>query len=47
MGGSTNTILHGLAIAHEADVAYPLERINAISDKVPYICKVSRLANGI
>jgi len=41
MGGSTNTILHGLAIAHEADVAYPLERINAISDKVPYICKVS------
>jgi dihydroxy-acid dehydratase len=41
MGGSTNTILHGLAIAHEADITYPLERINAISEKVPYICKVS------
>ena len=31
MGGSTNTVLHGFAIAHEAGVDYPLERLNEIS----------------
>jgi dihydroxy-acid dehydratase len=41
MGGSTNTVLHALALAHEAGVEYPLERINAIADRVPYLCKVS------
>ncbi len=41
MGGSTNTILHGLAIAHEAGIAYSLERINRISERVPHLCKVS------
>jgi dihydroxy-acid dehydratase len=41
MGGSTNTVLHALAIAHEAGISYPLERINQISEKVPYLCKVS------
>jgi dihydroxy-acid dehydratase len=41
MGGSTNTILHGMAVAHEAGVDYPLERIDAIAQKIPYICKVS------
>jgi len=41
MGGSTNTILHGLALANEAGVQYDLERINAISQKCPNICKVS------
>lgn len=41
MGGSTNTVLHTLAIANEAGVAYDLERINAISQKCPNICKVS------
>ena len=41
MGGSTNTVLHALALAHEAGVDYPLERINAIADRVPYLCKVS------
>ena len=41
MGGSTNTVLHGLAIAHEAGLEYPLERINAISKAVPHLCKVS------
>ncbi len=41
MGGSTNTILHGMAIAHEAGLDYPLERINQLSDKVPHLCKVS------
>jgi len=41
MGGSTNTVLHTLAIANEAGVEYGLERINAISAKCPNICKVS------
>lgn len=41
MGGSTNTVLHTLAFAHEAGIKYPLERINAIADKVPHLCKVS------
>jgi len=41
MGGSTNTVLHALAIAHEAGVTYDLERINRISQKCPNICKVS------
>ncbi len=41
MGGSTNTVLHSLAIAHEAGIKYDLERINAISKRCPNICKVS------
>ncbi|MCP5061728.1 MAG: dihydroxy-acid dehydratase [Ignavibacteriae bacterium] len=41
MGGSTNTILHTLALAHEAGVDIELEDINKISDKTPNICKVS------
>ncbi len=41
MGGSTNTVLHGLAIAHEGGFDYPLSRINEISTKVPHLCKVS------
>ncbi len=41
MGGSTNTVLHTLAIAHEAGVSYPLERLNEVSARVPNICKVS------
>lgn len=41
MGGSTNTVLHTLAFAHEAGIAYPLERINAIAEKTPYLSKVS------
>ncbi|MFZ5884892.1 MAG: dihydroxy-acid dehydratase [Chloroflexota bacterium] len=41
MGGSTNTVLHTLALAHEAGVDYPLTRINAVADKVPHLCKVS------
>ena len=41
MGGSTNTVLHTLALAHEADVDYPLSRINSVAEKVPHICKVS------
>ena len=41
MGGSTNTVLHGLAVANEAGIKYDLGRINAISAKCPNICKVS------
>jgi len=41
MGGSTNTVLHALAIAHEAGVPYDLDRINAISARCPNICKVA------
>jgi len=41
MGGSTNTILHGLALAHEAGIDYPLSRIDEISEQVPHLCKVS------
>jgi dihydroxy-acid dehydratase len=41
MGGSTNTVLHTLAIANEAGIAYPLERINEIAAKVPHLCQVS------
>jgi dihydroxy-acid dehydratase len=41
MGGSTNTVLHGLAVANEAGIKYDLERINAISAKCPNICRVA------
>ena len=41
MGGSTNTVLHALAIAYEAGIDYSLERINQISLKVPHLSKVS------
>jgi dihydroxy-acid dehydratase len=41
MGGSTNTVLHTLAIASEAGIAYDLERINQINARCPNICKVS------
>ena len=41
MGGSTNTVLHTLAVAGEAGIKYDLERINAISAKCPNICRVS------
>jgi len=41
MGGSTNTILHTLAIAREAGIPYDIARIDAISKRVPCLCKVS------
>ncbi len=41
MGGSTNTVLHLLAAAHEAEIPYDLARINAISRRTPYLCKVA------
>jgi dihydroxy-acid dehydratase len=41
MGGSTNTVLHTIAIANEAGVRLELEDLNKLAEKVPYICKVS------
>jgi len=41
MGGSTNTVLHTLAFAHEAGINYSLEHINQIAKKIPQLCKVS------
>jgi len=40
MGGSTNTVLHTLAIAHEAGIEYDLRDINKIAEKVPYLAKI-------
>ncbi len=41
MGGSTNTVLHLLAIAHEAEVDFTMEDMDALSRKVPCLCKVA------
>jgi len=41
MGGSTNTVLHTMALAHEAGIKYDLKSLNALSKKTPCICKVS------
>lgn len=41
MGGSTNTILHILAVAAAAEVEMNLADLNALAERVPYICKVS------
>ena len=41
MGGSTNTVLHTLAIANEAGIDYDLTRINDIAKKTPYLSKIA------
>ncbi len=41
MGGSTNTVLHILAIAREAEVDFSMNDIDALSRKIPVLCKVS------
>jgi dihydroxy-acid dehydratase len=41
MGGSSNTVLHTLAVAHEAGVPLTLEAVNAVSERVPHLCKVA------
>lgn len=41
MGGSTNTVLHMLAIANEAEIEYDLTRINEIAERIPYLSKIS------
>jgi dihydroxy-acid dehydratase len=45
MGGSTNTVLHTLAIASEAGIEYPMSRIDEVSRRVPHLCKVSPASN--
>lgn len=47
MGGSTNTVLHTLAIANEAEVDFDLNEINKLAERVPYICKVSPAAQNV
>jgi len=41
MGGSTNTVLHMLAVAHEAGIEYDIERVNRLSRQTPNVCKVA------
>jgi dihydroxy-acid dehydratase len=41
MGGSTNTVLHILAVAHEAEVDFTMRDIDALSRRVPNLCKVA------
>ena len=46
MGGSTNTVLHVLALAHEAGLDYPISRFNDVSDRIPHLAKVSPAWDG-
>ncbi|WP_026297111.1 dihydroxy-acid dehydratase [Paenibacillus daejeonensis] len=41
MGGSTNTVLHTLALAHEAGFEYPVSRINEVAERVPHLAKIA------
>jgi len=41
MGGSTNTVLHTLAIAHEAGIDFPISRINEVAERVPHLAKIA------
>lgn len=40
MGGSTNTVLHTLAIAHEAEIPYNMQQINEVAKRIPYLAKI-------
>jgi dihydroxy-acid dehydratase len=46
MGGSTNTVLHVLALAHEAGIEYSLDRFNVIAERTPHLVKVSPAWDG-
>ncbi len=46
LGGSSNTVLHLLAIAHEADIKFPLAELNAISARTPHLCRMSPVVGG-
>lgn len=41
MGGSTNTVLHTLALANEAGIDYDLNRVNEIAKRTPYLSKIA------
>jgi dihydroxy-acid dehydratase len=45
MGGSSNTILHLLAISHEAEVNFKMKDVDELSRKIPVLCKVSPSSN--
>jgi dihydroxy-acid dehydratase len=46
LGGSTNSVLHLLAIAHEAGVDIPLQELNEYSDRTPHLCRMSPAVGG-
>jgi dihydroxy-acid dehydratase len=46
LGGSTNSVLHLLAIAHEAGVDIPLQDLNEYSARTPHLCRMSPAAGG-
>ncbi len=46
LGGSTNSVLHLLAVAHEAGVEIPLADVNDYSARTPHLCKMSPAAGG-
>jgi len=46
LGGSTNSVLHLIAVAHEAGITFPLSELNILSARVPYLCKMSPAAGG-
>ncbi len=41
LGGSTNSVLHLMAIAYEAEIDFPLSLVNEISSRIPTLCKIS------
>jgi dihydroxy-acid dehydratase len=47
MGGSTNTVLHTLAIANEAEIDFELDELNKLAQRAPYICKVSPATKSV
>jgi len=47
MGGSTNTVLHILAAAHEGEVDFTMDDIDALSRRVPVLCKVAPAKNDV
>ena len=46
LGGSTNSVLHLLAVAHEAGVEVPLHELNEFSERTPHLCRMSPAAGG-
>jgi len=47
MGGSTNTVLHILAAAHEGEVDFTMDDIDTLSRRVPVLCKVAPAKNDV
>ncbi len=46
LGGSSNSVLHLLAVAHEAGVTIPLPKVNEYSQSTPHLCRMSPAAGG-